>query len=304
MNKNKSNKLNKSNKSNSRIRIGKNIGYNFLKKITKNLPPDLHPKKVHFDPRKVVPGTMFMKPGSEKAKQYERDIILKRILENSDTQVATLVVTRGMIGRNISIGTTPVRVIQSQFLRGYIITNVTPSVGLTTTGTILGSALRAASSSGTTQTNPTGVASYREMKLFLNISASGTGVVNVDAQTKDPLSGTWITTQSDIFSSPSAVGGYYADLGSLGVDSDFAVSWSVSSAGSSTFSIGYILKDGLSGSSAGLSNTIYLGGMGVTSTAGYPLSEGSDLKLFFAPNAELWAVSNIPSGINLRIFEL
>lgn len=229
---------------------------------------------------------------------------LGEIRKSADIIASLATVTRGMIGRDVTVTTTPTLIIQAQFVRSYLITNPTPTMGLTTSGTLLASSLRTASSSGNTQSVPVGVSSYKEVKLFLDISASGGGLVTIDAQSKDPLSGNWATTQSDIFGTPASVGTYYADLGTLGVDQQFAVSWSVDATGSSTFSLGYLLKDGLPGSGTGLNNTVYIGAEGVTTASGFPLLEGKEKSLHLLPNVELWAVSELDSGVTLRVFEL
>ena len=235
-------------------------------------------------------------------KESLTDFLLQRLVKSADTLLTTMTLDRGLIGRTVTVATTPTRVIQAQFLRGYILVNPTSSIGHASSGTLVASALRAALDTGNTQATAIDVADYKEVKLFLNISASTGGVVNVNAQTQDPVSGLWATSQTDIFNSPSAVGTYYENLGSLGVDENFAISWDVSVAGNSTFSIGYVLKD--TTVAFGTANAIFLGQQDVTTTAGYSLLEGENLKFFMKPNAELWAVSNSASGLTLRVFEL
>ncbi len=142
------------------------------------------------------------------------------------------------------------------------------------------------------------------IKLFLDISANaGADTIQIGALTQDPLSNNWAISQLDIFISPATVGTYYQSLGSLGVDENFAINWAVTNVAGPgpTFSLSYIIKDASAAFS--LSNTIYIGSAGVTSTSGYPLLEGKELPLFLHSNVELWAVSNVASGLNLRIFD-
>lgn len=235
-------------------------------------------------------------------KESLTDFLLQRLVRDADTFLTTLALDRGLIGRAVTVTTTPTRVIQAQFLRGYILVNPTSSIGKASSGTLVASAARLASDSGNTQAVSLDVADYKEVKLFLSITASTGGVVNVNAQTKDPVSGNWATSQTDVFNSPSATGTYYENLGSLGVDEDFAISWDVSAAGNSTFSIGYVLKD--TTVAFGTANAIFLGQQDVTTTAGYSLLEGENFRFFMKPNAELWAVSNSAAGLTLRVFEL
>jgi len=233
-----------------------------------------------------------------------QDQWLRSIAENVRNMSSTIILETGLVNRQIAIGTTPIQVVDGRVTRGYIFLNPTPTAGLTSTGTLLASALRAGGASGNTQATAVGVASYRTARLFLDISATGGGVVTVNAQSQDPISLNWATVPSltDVFGSPSAVGTYYVDLGEIGVDRSFAVSWDVSAAGSSTFSLGYVLKDGLAGGSTGLSNTIYLGPEGVSSISGFPLLEGQSLPFYFRSNVKLYAVSL--SSTTLSIFDL
>lgn len=232
-------------------------------------------------------------------------LLANRIAENTDILAAPIVIERGFIGRPVSVTTTPVKIIDGKFVRGYIVTNPNPQSGLTTNGTLLASALRTAGSSGNTESVPVGVASYKNASFYLDISATGGGVVQIDLLTQDPLSLNWATAQSDIFGSPSTVGTYYASVGTVGIDKAMAIAWSVSAAGSSTFSLSYILKDGLPGGSTGLQKTIYLGpNQNVNSSTGYPLTEGKERPLFTRPNTEVWAVSLISSGIDVVVFDL
>lgn len=266
-------------------------GGRFITPAPTRLPGDLMPKTLRGGPGGGASG-------------MSRDEMIAHLVENSDILVATAVIETGLIGRTVLVTTTPVKVVLAQFMRGYIFLNPTTSTGLTAFGTIFASSTRAALATGDSQATPVGVANYDNMALFLNITGGGGGTVKIDAQTQDPVTLTWATSQSDLFALPSAVGTYYARIGALGVDRSFAAAFTIGAAGSSIFQLDYVLKDGLVGSASGLPNTIYLGGPDVTSTTGYPLLEGHERGWFFRPNSQLYAVSQIAAGVNLSIFEL
>ncbi len=247
----------------------------------------------------------FKSPAIQDTGGQQDSEIQKRILESIEIQNSILVLKRGLSGISISIGTTPVRVVNSQFLRGYIFANPTVATGKASTGVLLASAARPAGGSGDSTIIPLDVSDYKEMRLYLDITLNaGANTVQIGGLTKDSLSGNWAISQSDIFVSPASVGTYYENIGTLGVDDQFAINWGVTNVGggNTTFSVSYLMKD--SSSAFSLSNTIYLGGAGVTPTSGYPLLEGKELKFFLDSNVELWAVSNVAAGLDLKIFEL
>jgi hypothetical protein len=66
---------------------------------------------------------------------------------------------------------------------------------------------------------------------------------------------------------------------------------------------GFVLKEGLPGTSSGVSQTIFIGGSGVTSTAGYPILSGEQKQFYLLENVNLYAVTNGPS-LSLNVFEL
>lgn len=140
------------------------------------------------------------------------------------------------------------------------------------------------------------------MHLFLDVTAvpGGGATLDIFSQALDPVTLKWADVQN-IFTGITATGTYYIDIGNLGLATDFAIRWSIS-AGNFTFSLGYVLKEGLPGTSNGVSKTIYLGNSGVTTTSGYPLLEGQVLPVYLRENTELWAVA--AASLDLRIFEL
>lgn len=258
---------------------------------SKILPSDLQPKAVK-NYRLTPDGVIATGPIDP------RDEILQRLLRNSNILVAEKLIERGMVGRAVTIGTTPTPIIQSKFARMYKILNPSLSVGLTNSGTLFASTSRVAG--GPTASVSLGVANYDNIHLFLDVSVIAAGAVVIDALTLDPISGLYAITQLDIFTSPTTVSTNYAYLGGLGVGTDFEVQYTTT--GTTTFSVGYVLKDGLPGTGSGLAKTIYLGNSSVTTQAGMPLLEGDSMSMFLGENAELWAIAT--SSLEIRVFEL
>lgn len=229
-----------------------------------------------------------------------------KVLQNIATQLsafsATQVLKRTMIPRSITIGTTPTQVILSKSLKGYLILNQSSALasGTPSTGTLLASAARSAD--GNSQSSPLGVANYSSAHLYLDITANTGGTIDIYIQSQDPASGNWcdsglIFANTDTL---SAVGTYYAYIGSNGLASQLAARWDVLTAGTFTFSIGYVLKDALPGSSAGVARTVYLGSNnGVTTASGFPLLEGQSWAFYMEQNSELWAVAQTSTILNV-----
>jgi hypothetical protein len=209
----------------------------------------------------------------------------------------------GFTAKVYTVTTTPQRVYVSAQDRVILLVNPQTSAGLTSSGTLLASGTHAASN---TQATPLGVGNYMTLRLFLSITITGgaTNIITINAQTNDALSTGWATSQSDLFDGTTnyAVGTYYANLGNLGVDLSFAVQWTIG-AGTPTWSLSYLLKDGLPGSGAGAAQTIYLSGSdGVNSTSGFALLEGSERAFFVPRDTEIWVIST--GSVTLKILEL
>ena len=262
------------------------------------LPPDL-------DFSKEVTGKVGARSSQQVSAQQQAspDFNLVSMEHSLKSLAAMNTITRGMIGRPVTIGATAVQIIQSQFPKGYIILNPATLLGFTSTGTLLASAARTAD--GNTQASSLGVANFRDMHMFLNISAvSGTApTLDIISQAKDPVSGNWADINT-LWSGLTTAGTYYANIAGLGLASDFAIRWVIggSATPTFTFSVGYVVKDGLPGTAAGVNKTVYLGDRGVTTTSGFPLLEGQSRSFVVNENTELWAVAD--SSLELRIFEL
>lgn len=215
----------------------------------------------------------------------------------------TVVLRRGLLGRVITITSTPQLIIRQEELggRGYLLLNPAGVVGLTAKGTVFSSTVLTGAT--TLASGSLGVANYKSAKFFVVATISaGAGPVTFDLQTLDPVSGTiWITSQT-IFNLV-ATGNAYADVGTLGIDTDTRIFVTVPVGTTITFTVGFVLKDGLDGTSAGVTQTIFMGGPGVTTTAGYPLLSGKERPFYLMENVQLFAVSAGPN-LSMNIFEL
>lgn len=224
------------------------------------------------------------------------------LLNDVHAIAGTLVLRRGLIGRVETITSTPRLIInqQEQGGRGYLLLNPAGVVGLTAKGTLLSSTTIVGAL--TAQSGSLGVANYKTAKLFVNATfTAGAGPVTIDIQTLDPITGTVLFISQTL--SLIATGKTYVDLGTLGVDTDLSVLVTVPAGTTITIAIGFVLKDGLDGTSAGVTQTIFMGGSGVTSTAGYPLLSGKERSFYLMENVQLYAVTAGPS-LSMNIFEL
>lgn len=227
---------------------------------------------------------------------------LSGLIHDVHSLAGTVVLRRGLIGRVETITSVPKLIVDQREIdgRGYLLLNPAGVVGLTAEGTVF---------SSTTLVGPTtltsgalGVANYKSGRFFLiMVFDAGVGPVTFDLQTRDPVTGTYITVQT-IFN-VAATGNVYVNVGDLGIDVDAQILVTVSAATTVTFSLGFVLKDGLDGTSAGASQTIFLGAAGVSPSSGYPLLAGKERSFYFEENVRLYAVTSGPS-LDMNIFEM
>ncbi len=224
--------------------------------------------------------------------------LLSRIANDTGVLASTAILRRGLLGRTVTVTTVPELIINAEYLRGYIILNPNELAGATSAGTLLASAARTLTGTSAAL----GVANFISAHYYLDITAIvGGGNLTITLETLDPVTGNWATSQV-IFSAIAATGTYYAYVGEQGTATDARISYSVSVGSTITFSVGFVLKNGLIGTSSGISQTIYLGGPGVTTTSGFPLLNGQNQRFFLQENLQLWAVAN--ATLPLKIFEL
>lgn len=260
------------------------------------VPIDLHPRVIREYTR--GPNGQLIPAGSD-ITLTPTDQYLQQIARDTGNIASTLVLDRGLLGRVMIITTTPQRVVRADYLRGYIFLNPNDTTGVTVAGTVLASASR----SGTNNSAAIGVANFLEGHFWMDLTVApgGSDTVTIRLQALDPVSLNYADVQ-DLFIE-SGVATYYSATGQLGLGTDFRIQTIVSGSASATFSIGYALKSGLIGTSAGVSQTIFLGGSsGVSTVAGYPLLNGKERAFFLKENVELWAVAS--ASVPMRIFEL
>lgn len=223
---------------------------------------------------------------------YKQYILMRDMRDSLKALASFRTLSKGLVTRTVSIGTTPVKLIQASEDRSYTIINPTGAIGLTTVQSLypVGTILAA---DGNSQATPIYCSNYDGVHLYMNVTGvGGAPAVDVFVQTYDNLSGVWVDVQA--ISPPGgivATGNYYSFFSGLGVNTQMALRWVATGAwGSLTLSIGYSLKVGLGGSGTGTTNTVYLGNNYVTKFTGYPLLEGQYRDWYMRENAELFGV--------------
>lgn len=215
----------------------------------------------------------------------------------------TTLLSVGLLGRVVPVTSSSIVVADCQFPggRGYLFLNPAGTVGLTAAGTLI--AATGALVGATTVTSASlGVANYKTARFFVDATfVAGAGPVTFDVQTLNPATGLWITTQT-VFSL-IATGTAYGNIGTLGVDTDIRMFVTVPAGTTINFSVGYVLKDGLEGTSTGIAQTIFLGGSGVAAQSGYPILSGRERSFYLKENTKVYAVTGGPL-LNMNVFEL
>ncbi len=260
----------------------------------RDVPIDLRERRIHHDVGAGGAGGAGLLPNGSQD--------LSGLINDVHSIAGTLVLRRGLIGRVVAIPSTPVLIINQQEVggRGYLLLNPAGVVGLTAKGTLVSSQVLTGLT--TLQSASLGVANYKTAKLFINATfTAGAGPVTFDFETLDPITGTLQFISQTI--SMTATGLVYTDIGTLGVDTDFSVLITVPAGTTITVAIGFVLKDGLDGTSAGVTQTIFTGGPGVSFVAGYPLLSGKERAFYLMENVQLYAVTAGPT-LNMNIFEL
>jgi hypothetical protein len=276
------------------------------------------PNRAYYPIRPLQPDTRWGGPsGTPQVRQIEADIaaqaspgasdlvsLLAAIKQNTDIQVLLQTIGLGFVPRNVTIlpattnGPTQI-IVPNQAPRGYILLNPAEISGFSTQVTFFASAARAAATYTSSSFNVSGVDSAR---VFLDVTANATPLaLTINAQSQDPLSGNWATSQADIFSGNNAVDTYYADIGPLGVDSFMRLQAVVGAGvGTVTFSISGVFKGGIN---SPVGSTVYIGGPDVNVTLGYPILAGDKYPVFLRENVGLFAISAVNSLV-LKIFQL
>lgn len=227
---------------------------------------------------------------------------LTGLIKDMHALAGVAVLRRGLIGRVESITNVPKLIInqQEEGGRGFLLLNPAGVVGLTSKGVLVPSQQLVGAT--TLQSASLGVANYKTAKLFINATFNaGAGPVTFDIESLDPVTGTVQFISQTL--SMTTTGQLYANLGTLGIDTDLSVLITVPVGTTITVAIGFVLKDGLDGTSSGVTQTIFVGPSGVSSVAGYPLLSGKERPFYVMENVQLWAVTAGPT-LNMNIFEL
>lgn len=249
----------------------------------KRVPPDLWPRQVRRGPPSI------------RGVQEEG----VRDLPPQPYTGTAIFLDRGFQGRSVIITATPSLVIPSGMAWPYIILNPSRSVGLTNFGDLQTTLVTNAN--GNTQASPLGVANFLTLRLMLEVTACA-GTYDFIAQTRNPMTGTWIDTQT-VFLAVAGVGNFYANVGAFGNEVDFAVRWNQTAVGAITFRLSWVLKEGTIGSGAGASQTLFVGpNDGVSIVSGWPILEGSSQQFIVAEGVEVWGVGY--STFTINIFQL
>jgi hypothetical protein len=218
---------------------------------------------------------------------------------------------RNFLGRVVNVGITPTLIHRALYPQNIMITNPArgPGGGATRTGLVTQQIGVVAA--GNSEAAPIGVSNYMDMHLMLNVTAITAGtswtIVNV---IQDPITLNWVDSQVLITGvTPALVGGwtnasFYGNIGMFGVGTQFAVRWtSDAGAGAISFTISYVLKDGMIGSDSGVSQVIYIGpDSGVTMISGYPIFENMEKVFQVGEGVDIWGIAAVATNIN--VFEL
>jgi len=227
--------------------------------------------------------------------------LLEIMAYNMEILGSLRIIGRGITTRSVLITPRPTLIIQTSAPQGITIINPSPAVGLTTSfpyivpGTVF-------SLTGDTKANPIGVANYDSLHLFINVTGA-TGTFNFTAMAKDELTGAWVDVQDIVPAGISSTGVFYGFFSGLGVVSNFALKWTDNGGGGSlTASIGYTLKNGLGGTSAGGATTVFIGSDGVSSFSGYPILEGQYRDFNMRENVSLYGITG-GGNVSINIIE-
>jgi hypothetical protein len=149
---------------------------------------------------------------------------------------------------------------------------------------------------GNTDLTPISVAGYTNCHFFLSVTAI-TGIWRFTQRALVPIAPlTSFMDVQDIFVDISSPGNYYAPVGNMGIVTDMSVAWDPTSAGSITFSLVAVLKEGSLQTSGSLSKTIYIGGPDITLGSGMPIYEGESKILSLNTDMSLYAISAVTTN--------
>ncbi len=241
--------------------------------------------------------------------------LLKKEIDQRPPQppsISAIYLTRNFLSRIVNVGTIATLIHDAPRTQNIMITNPAsnPISGfLTSTGLVTSQVAVAAA--GNSQAAPLGVANYLNMHLLLNITAIGAGTTwSFINQVINPTTLNWVDSQVLIAGVTPAVvatwtnSEFYANIGQFGVGSQYAVRWTLDAgAGAITFTLSYVLKQGLAGSALGVSQVVFIGShSGVQVGSGYPILEASEKVFQVGENTQIWGIAQVVTPV--RVFEL
>lgn len=241
--------------------------------------------------------------------QQDVAALLRAVLWNTDIDILLRTLGTAFTPRLVTVAPATTSrgtliIPQNKYPRGYIVLNPAEISGFTNQVTFFPSLLRAGAAAPgndflSAAFNVSGVETAR---LFLDITAiNGAPALRVDAQTQDPLTGNWATSQVGIFSGASTVGTFYASVGALGVDRNMRLLANVTGAATDiTFSISGLFKGSVP---AVVGSTVYLGGPDVNTIHGFPLLAGQKETFFLKENTALFGITATETLV-LKVFQL
>lgn len=245
-----------------------------------------------------VPPDLFARPVREGMPTGQGEV--RRDVPGQVFPGTALYLGRGFQGRSVQISTASILVIPASYSIVYLILNPSRSVGLTNFGDVQNTLTTAVA--GNTQATPIGVANFLTLRLMLEVTAN-VGTWDFIAQTRNPMSGIWIDSQTVFAGVFAAATTLYANVGGFGNDVDFAMRWNPVAPGAITFRLSYVLKEGTIGSGAGASQTLFIGpNDGVSSVSGYPILEGQEKQFIVGEGVEVWGIGL--SSFIINTFEL
>ncbi len=206
---------------------------------------------------------------------------------------------KGWNSTQVNVGVTPTLILDCPRTWPYMISNPSGMVGQVPTTTGILTSQVAVAANGNIQATPLLLSNFLELHLWLDVTAN-TGTFTFIEQARDPASGNWADVQN-LWSAINTTGTFYAFPAMLGVATSFAVRWIVDVAGAATFTIGYALKQAVSGvSTAGISQVVFIGpNEGISVNSGFRLNEGRKEMFVVEQGAQVWGIGQTTVSIDL-----
>jgi len=205
---------------------------------------------------------------------------------------------RTLTGQSFTVTAIPKLIIKSTYAWPYLLLNPQRNDGIAESAVATGIV-----SADTVVTFPYSVLSYKDCHLFLTITAI-TGTWDLELKAYDDATLAYFSVQTLFSGMTATTDGGYAYLGPRGIGSYVAFNFNNIAAGSLTYTLALLLKGGIGPGLSGNASIIYIGGPEVSSNTGFPLLPGISQEYYLEENVEIWAVSAVSTGLNMRVFYL